>query len=87
MGRPIRLGLEERSSWRGTWNDIVVADDGADRPSDTETLLAWLTATARHVQDTRQKRAEKGKVVLGDCEKRGVLPSTVEGLIAHIGFS
>ena len=86
-GRPMKLGLEERSSWRGTWKDIVVADDGAEQPSDVETLMTWLTAMAEHLRGLRQKQAEKGKVVLGDREKDGALPSTVEGLIAYIGFS
>jgi hypothetical protein len=49
-------------------------------------LHQWLTAIAKHVHSARSDLARKGKVQLGSLEAQGVLPHTIEGLIAYVGF-
>lgn len=49
-------------------------------------LYVWLRSTAQHLLSVRMERAHKGKGHLGSLEAEGVLPETVEGLIAYIGF-
>ncbi len=43
-------------------------------------------ATAQHLLSVRTNRERKGKQHLGCLEAQGVLPDSIEGLIAYIGF-
>jgi hypothetical protein len=45
-----------------------------------------LRHSAEAVGNTRRKRAAKGKICLGRAEAEGVLPTSIEGLIAYVGF-
>lgn len=52
-------------------------------------VRTWLTHMARSLLETRRYRAgkQRPKVFLGELEAQGVLPETVEGLIAYVGFT
>lgn len=50
-------------------------------------LLSWLSQSAEHVFKAREYKATKNKLVLGQAESSHVLPITIEGLIAYIGFT
>lgn len=49
-------------------------------------LNDWLRATAHQLLSVRTERARKRKGRLGNLEAKGILPESVEGLIAYIGF-
>lgn len=49
--------------------------------------LSWLSQFAEHVFDARKYKATKNKLVLGKSESSHVLPTTIEDLIAYIGFT
>jgi hypothetical protein len=60
--------------------------------ADGEAIIkAWLTRMAEAMLEARRYRAAKrwgwGRVNLGEHEAQGVLPATVEGLIAYVGFT
>lgn len=52
-------------------------------------VLNWLRHMAALRLAARRHRATKrwGRVYLGEQESEGVLPETVEGLIAYLGFT
>jgi hypothetical protein len=52
-------------------------------------VKAWLTRMAQAILESRRHRAGKRwrRVNLGELEAQGVLPDTVEGLIAYVGFT
>lgn len=50
-------------------------------------LLFWLSQSAKDVFEARQYKASKNELVLGLAESSHILPSTIEGLIAYIGFT
>lgn len=76
-GHKATLGLRDK---------LVVVERVEPFPAGPAMLNAWLTATAQHLLSTRTERARKGKAELGALEARGVLPTSIEGLIAYIGF-
>ena len=49
-------------------------------------VRSWLRDSAEAVLEVRRAKAAKGKVLLGAAEAQGVLPTTIEGLIAYVGF-
>lgn len=57
---------------------------------DIDTVISWLQHAAKGVQEARIHRSKKkpwflwSLPVLGDAEEKGVLPETVEGLLAYI---
>lgn len=57
------------------------------QPDGRQIVLGWLRHSARSILDARRHRAAKGKVRLGRLEAEGVLPTSVEGLIAYVGFN
>lgn len=61
-----------------------------DRAEGEAIIIAWLTRMAEATLEARRYRATKrwgwGRVNLGELEAQGVLPATVEGLIAYVGF-
>jgi hypothetical protein len=65
----------------------VVVDRYEPRGDGEEIVLSWLRYTASAILDVRRYKAAKGKLYLGTEEVRGVLPTSVEGLIAYIGFT
>jgi hypothetical protein len=52
-------------------------------------VLNWLRYLAEHRLAVRRHRATKrwGRVNLGELESQGILPVTIEGLIAYLGFT
>jgi hypothetical protein len=78
-GTRLMLGVDEKKR--------VIVAGRQDAPAGQEVVLTWLHSTATALLDTRRASAEKGKAALGRSEQQGRLPSSVEGLIAYIGFS
>jgi hypothetical protein len=56
------------------------------RPDGRQIVLSWLRHSAEAVGNIRRKGAAKGKICLGRAEAEGVLPTSIEGLIAYVGF-
>lgn len=52
-------------------------------------IKGWLTRMAQAILESRRYRAGKRwkRVNLGELEAQGILPDTVEGLIAYVGFT
>lgn len=55
-------------------------------PGGEAIVLNWLRHSAAAVLDARKIKAAKRKATLGNSEQDGILPDSVEGLIAYIGF-
>lgn len=77
-GKRLVLGL-------GSAGQVIVVrrEDCSDG---SEIVLKLLTSLAQTTVDARVRIAQKGKVVLSGYEQDGALPTTIEGLIAYIGF-
>jgi hypothetical protein len=60
-----------------------------DRVDGQAIIKAWLTRMAQAILESRRYRAGKSwkRVNLGELEAQGILPDTVEGLIAYVGFT
>lgn len=67
-------------------NRVIVASQQTS-PGGQELVSGWLRATAISVLDARRARAERGSAMLSRSEELGQLPTSVEGLIAYIGFT
>ena len=69
-------------------NTVGVVEDASD--PDLATLQRWLISAAKNVQEARATKSRKMRrffwspPTLGFAETHGVLPDTVEGLIAYI---
>ena len=55
-------------------------------PGGEAIVLNWLRHSAEAVLAARKTKAAKRRAVLGKSEQNGMLPDSVEGLIAYIGF-
>jgi hypothetical protein len=77
-GKRLVLGL-------GSADQVIVVrrEDCSDGP---EIVLKLLTSLAQTTVDARGRIAQKGGVVLSGYEQHGALSTTIEGLIAYIGF-
>lgn len=62
---------------------IVRREDCSDGP---DIVLKWLRSLTQTTLNARVRFAQNGRVVLGGYEEVGALPTTIEGLIAYIGF-
>lgn len=49
-------------------------------------MQAWLEALVQTTLSARRLVASEGKAHLSEAEIAGVLPTSVEGMIAYIGF-
>ena len=67
--------------------DTVVVASQEPAVSGSDIVRRWLRGYAKAVLDARQAKALEGKVVLSRLEDLGQLPSSVEGLIAYVGFN
>lgn len=65
----------------------VVVDGYEPRADGQQIVLRWLRHSAQAILDSRRHKAAKAKVRLGRAEAEGILPTSVEGLIAYVGFS
>lgn len=61
----------------GVRDDVVIVERRASFSGGRDLLLAWLSAKAQHRLKVRAERA---------LEATGVLPDTIEGLVAYLGF-
>jgi hypothetical protein len=78
-GNRLTLGVDD--------NDRVIVTGQEATPGGTEIVLGWLRAYAAAVLDARRAKAKKGKATLSPSEESGLLPTSIEGLIAYVGFS
>ncbi|WP_315759683.1 MULTISPECIES: hypothetical protein [unclassified Bradyrhizobium] len=78
-GGRLILGLEDGK------RVIVTGQQAAE--GGPEVVQAWLRACAAAVLDARRSNAKKGNAALSPFEEKGQLPTSMEGLIAYIGFS
>lgn len=78
-GHRLTLGVDEERR--------VIVTRQQDAPAGTELVRGWLRAQAAAVLDVRRSRAREGKATLSRSEEQGLLPTSVEGLIAYIGFN
>lgn len=71
-----------------TLGELAFVIDNHPGEPDLDTLTSWLSATAKHILDVRRQKAQEkhSDTALGDLETKDVLPATIEGLIAYIGF-
>lgn len=67
-------------------SEISISIDSSIEP-DAALLLALLQAAAQGMRDARIFRSSKRKLTLGPMESKGILPTTVEGLVAYVGFN
>ncbi len=70
----------------GLRGDLVIVERREPFAAGSTLLLQWLTAKAQHFLTVRTARARKGKVQLGTLEAKGVLPDSIDGLLAYVGF-
>ncbi|MEW6640251.1 MAG: hypothetical protein AB1586_07075 [Pseudomonadota bacterium] len=78
-GDRLVLGVDE--------NKRVIVIGQEDVPGGIEVVRGWLRTYAATVLDARKANAGKGNARLSPSEERGQLPTSVEGLIAYVGFS
>jgi hypothetical protein len=61
---------------------------GREETSDGARLVyGWLRAAAAAVLEARRVKSALGKIVLSRSEEQGELPTSIEGLVAYIGFN
>ncbi|MXO86516.1 hypothetical protein GRI38_10815 [Altererythrobacter aurantiacus] len=77
-GQKVTLGIDGR--------DVIVRRY-EDFPDGRAIVLRWLQYSAQAILTARRHKAQSGKILLGETEASGILPATVEGLIAYIGFA
>lgn len=77
-GERLTLGVDERDRVIVTGKQVV--------PDGAEIVRGWLLSSASALLKVRRSKAAKGKKVLGQAEDRQQLPTSVEGLIAYLGF-
>ena len=65
---------------------VIVAGQEAV-PNGAEVVREWLRASGAAVLEARKARAKRGKAILSGFEESEQLPTSLEGLIAYIGFS
>ena len=66
--------------------DRVIVVDRQAAPHGPSIVRGWLHAYAAAVLEARRVKAARGKLALAPSEKMGQLPSSIEGLIAYVGF-
>jgi hypothetical protein len=78
VGDRLRLSVDEKKR--------VIVAGRQNVPGGAEVVMDWLRAHARAVLDARRIKAQNGSATLSRSEEQGQLPTTVEGLIAYVGF-
>lgn len=69
----------------GPSGEVIVAHR-EECPEGPAIVLGWLQALAQTTLGARNRVAQNGRAVLSYAEEEGALPTTVEGLLAYIGF-
>ena len=69
----------------GSFGEVIVTrrEECAEGPA---IVLGWLQALAEVTLEARNKVARNGRAILSRAEEEAALPSTIEGLLAYIGF-
>ncbi len=67
--------------------DRVIVTGKQDVPEGAEIVREWLQSCAVSVLNALKAKAGRGKGMLSPTEEREQLPTSVEGLIAYVGFS
>ncbi len=70
----------------GLRGDLVIVERREPYAAGASMLHQWLTAKAQATLSSRKERERQGKAQLGMLEAKGILPETIEGLIAYVGF-
>lgn len=78
-GHRLTLGVDDKDRVTVTGQQAV--------PDGGEVVWGWLRAHAGGVLDARRAKAQRGKAMLSRSEERGELPTSIEGLIAYVGFN
>jgi len=71
----------------GIQGEAVVVLERNETPGGEAIVQKWLRHSAAAVLGARKTKAAKFKAALGKCEEQGMLPDSIEGLIAYIGFT
>jgi len=79
QGRRLVLGING--------SNLVFVVEQHETARGPEIILNWLRVSATNLQETRRRKSGKGKAVLSAFEQQRRLPTTVEGLIAYLGFT
>lgn len=89
IGTPIQFSVRKAKRRFSMLEEVIIVESKEAFNDDLITLTNWLFATAEHLLEVRRYRAQKQRPAssLGNLEAQGVLPTTVEGLIAYIGFN
>ncbi|MEO8455458.1 MAG: hypothetical protein ABI454_09875 [Sphingomicrobium sp.] len=78
-GERLTLGVDH--------HDRVVVVDREAAAEGTALVESWLRSAAAAVLQARRVKAARGKVVLNQSEQEGRLPTSVEELVAYVGFT
>jgi hypothetical protein len=69
----------------GPSGEVIVARREKS-PEGPSIVFGWLQALAQTTLEARSRVARNGRSILSGAEEQGALPTTVEGLLAYIGF-
>ena len=78
-GDRLTLGVDDR--------DCVVVIAREATPDGAALVHNWLHAAATAVLEAKRIKAARGKVALSQSEQEGRFPTSVEELIAYVGFT
>lgn len=69
----------------GVFGEVIVTrrEECSEGPA---IVLSWLQALAQTTLEARNRVAQDGRAILSRAEEEGALPTSVEGLLAYIGF-
>ena len=70
----------------GVDDEAVVVIGRQATPDGPAIVREWLRASALAVLEARRAKARKGRATLSRVEEQGLLPTSVEELIAYVGF-
>ena len=88
--RNLSLGLSRN---RTTDGDVVFGKVVLGEEPEVSVLKEWLISAAKSLREARIYKADKPGIKLfrstriGEAERQGILPTSIEGLIAYVGFS
>ena len=83
-GEPIELTTD---------GDVVFGKVVLGEEPEVSVLKEWLVSAAKSLRDARIYKADKpgikffASTQIGEAERQGILPTSIEGLIAYVGFS
>jgi len=78
MGYPVKFFAD---------GNLTKATIQQEELQDLPTLNGWLRSSAQSIFSARQFNAKRNKLILGELESKGTLPTSIEGLIAYHDFT